>query len=216
MTRLSHLLFKVEDLHYAVKKLTHAGFIVEYGKTPEKAYNAMIWLEEEVFVEIYQNNGLSSFIKLFMKLAGYKSILQRMNKWDQKRHGWCEWSIESADKDLKKEEDIFKQLKKPFTTHFGKRTSIQNQKLTWHLIFPKDIAQPFVMSAYLPDPRPKIINHPNGITAVDYAVVGEDALDMDLLKALNLDKSRLRFVKGSGIQSVVFKNSNVKIEDILN
>jgi len=102
-----------------------------------------------------------------------------------------------------------------FTTHFGKRTNIQKQRLTWHLIFPKDIEQPFIMSVYTPDPKPQVISHPNKIATVDYIVVGEESLDMNLLKGLDL--SKIRLLKGNkGIQSVVFKGSEIKIEDILN
>ncbi|MBB5638273.1 hypothetical protein HDE68_004202 [Pedobacter cryoconitis] len=104
-----------------------------------------------------------------------------------------------------------------FTTHFGKRTNIQKQRLTWHLIFPKDIEQPFIMSVYTPDPRPQVISHPNKIATVDYIVVGEESIDMNLLKALGLDLSKIRLLKGSkGIQSIVFKGSEIKIKDILN
>jgi hypothetical protein len=206
----------VPDLHVAVEKLTQAGFNVEYGKRIESAYNAMIWLEDNVFVEIYQTNGLSFATKLFMKLFGYSSILKRMEKWNRVNNGWCEWSIESPDLDLKPEERVFKRLMVGYTKHHGKRRNILGTKLSWHLIFPKDIRQPFLMSAYSPDPRPARIEHPNGIHRVKYIIVGGKTLNLPLFAELELDWNGIKIDNNTlGVQTVVFEGSDLRIEDIL-
>jgi hypothetical protein len=38
---LGHVIYKVDDLHKAVKEYTAKGFVVEYGKS-KKPYNAVI------------------------------------------------------------------------------------------------------------------------------------------------------------------------------
>ncbi|MCW3466045.1 VOC family protein [Chitinophaga nivalis] len=214
--RLSHVLFKVRHLHTAVEKLTAAGFNVEYGTRQDKAYNAMIWLADNVFVEIYENPGLPFYVRLYMRWFGYKAIAARMDKWQEVQHGWCEWSVESELADLAREEQLFTAKKVPYKTHIGKRTNTMNQLLSWHLIFPDDYRQPFIMSAYTPDPRPAMISHPNGITAVDQIMAGEEHLDKALYNDLHLDWTKIKLIPGkSGLQTVIFRDSTLRIEDVL-
>jgi hypothetical protein len=86
--QISHVLYRVDDLHKAVKSMENAGFIVEYGTKPEKAYNAIIWFEEGIFIELFKNSELASWVKCIMKLFGYESILKRIKKWEEIETGW--------------------------------------------------------------------------------------------------------------------------------
>lgn len=214
--QLSHVLYRVNDLHESVFKLQKEGFVVEYGTDPEKAYNAIIWFEEGIFVEIYTNSGLSLPIKCMMKLFGYQFVLDRINKWENIENGWCEWSLESRIKKLDIEREFFKNEKEPFKFHKAKRRDINNQILKWELLMPNDIYFPFIMSAYTPNPRPRKIEHPNGIQSVSKIIIGKDNLNISLLDNLLLDKTGLQLVKDKiGLQSIEFENSTLKIEHIL-
>lgn len=215
--QLSHVLYRVTDLHLAVKKLEEAGFIVEYGTQKEKAYNALIWFNEGVFIEIYQHSGLSAPVKLFMKLFGFKRILDRLEKWESVENGWCEWSLESRNNDLEAEKKLFKRNKIAFKSHKANRIDKNKVKLRWELLMPNDIIFPFIMSAYNPSPRPLDIKHPNGITGVKSITVGRVGLDEKLLKQLLENKRGLNLVHNAvGLQKVELINTNLSIKDILN
>ncbi|MCR4029735.1 MULTISPECIES: VOC family protein [Flavobacterium] len=214
--QLSHVLYRVTDLYEAVSKLNDAGFIVEYGALPEEAYNAFIWFEKGVFIEIYENPRLSRFTKWFMKIAGYKPILERMEKWESIDNSWCEWSLESSLATLQKEKDLFKTNKIPYRFHKTKRIDKDRRKLKWELLIPNDIVFPFIMSAYTPNPRPNSVKHPNGAEGVELLLIGSELLDRALLDKVLIDQTSIEFVKGAqGLQTVKLLNTDLKIEDIL-
>lgn len=214
--RLSHVLYRVQDLHGAVKKLRDAGFIVEYGTEPEKAYNAMIWFDKGVFIEIYRHPELSVGVKWLMKRIGYKSIVQRMDKWKTTENNWCEWSLESTATDLQTWKNFFRREKIPFKLHKTRRKTKDGKMLSWYLLFPKDIQFPFLMSAYTPNPRPQKTIHPNGVTGINSLIVGEEKLNVLLLNKLLIMPTGLKLVKGKiGLQTVELSDPSVKIEKIL-
>ncbi|WP_250255365.1 VOC family protein [Chryseobacterium sp. Marseille-Q3244] len=213
--QLSHVLYRVQDLHTAVKKIQDAGFIVEYGTDPDKAYNALIWFEKGGFIEIYHNSGLPGYIKWMMKIFGYQSVLERMRQWENVKEGWCEWSLESTLENLNSEKQFFKNENIGFRFHKAKRKDVYGNKLTWELLMPDDIDFPFLMSAYLPDPRPKEVSHPNGIVGVRSIKVGTDLLNTQVLNQLLINQEGLELVQGKGLQTVEFINSDLKIENIL-
>ncbi|REC62470.1 hypothetical protein DRF65_10275 [Chryseobacterium pennae] len=213
--QLSHVLYRVQDLHIAVKKLQDAGFIVEYGAYPDKAYNALIWFEKGIFIEIYHNSGLPVYIKWMMKVFGYQSVLERMRQWEDIEEGWCEWSLESALENLNSEKQFFESENTEFRFHKAKRKDGDGNKLKWELLMPDDIDFPFVMSAYVPNPRPKEINHPNGIVVVKNIKVGTDRLNTQVLNRLLTNQEGLELIQGKGLQTVEFINSDLKIENIL-
>jgi hypothetical protein len=213
--QLSHVLYRVKDLHIAVNKLQQAGFIVEYGTYPDKAYNALIWFEKGVFIEIYHDSGLPAYIQWIMKIFGYQSVLKRIKQWENVEEGWCEWSLESVLKNLNSEKQFFKSGNIGFKFHKAKRKDADGIKLRWELLMPDDIDFPFLMSAYTPDPRPKEINHPNGIVGVKNIKVGTDHLNTRLFNQLLTNQEGLELVQGKGLQTVEFINSDLKIENII-
>ena len=131
--QLSHVLYRTKDLHLAVSRLRNAGFSVEYGTRPEKAYNALIWFENGVFIEICHNSGLPPYIKGLMKLLGYQSVLDRMNKWEICEEGWCEWSLETTEDNLDGQKKLFRRENIPFKSHKAKRKDITGQILHWYV-----------------------------------------------------------------------------------
>lgn len=214
---ISHVLYKTNDLHKAVKQLMSAGFIVEYGTKPGKAYNAMIWFEEGAFIEIFKSPKTSFFAKALMNLLGYKMLLKRIAKWNETATGWCEWSVESENVNLLKEAQILKAKGIAYKKHVGKRTDYFGRKLRWHLIFPKNLDQPFLMSAYTPDPRPKKVRHPNGIKNISLVFVGSEGFHPEMLDELHFNKEKIHLIKGkTGLQTVAFRDSHLRIEEILN
>ena len=214
--QISHVLYRVDDLHKAVKSMENAGFIVEYGTKPEKAYNAIIWFEEGIFIELFKNSELASWVKWIMKLFGYQSILKRIKKWEEIETGWCEWSLETKLVNLNDQKKLLRTKKIPFKFHKAKRTNITEKKLKWELLIPHSIDFPFLMSTYTPNPRPPKINHPNGIKGISKLIVGKKNLDVNLLQHLLEESNELELVEGSkGLQGIEFVDSTLNMKSIL-
>jgi hypothetical protein len=56
--KISHLMYKVDDLKQAVKKFSDLGFTVEYGKK-ENPYNAIIYMKDHTYIELVQNQHIT-------------------------------------------------------------------------------------------------------------------------------------------------------------
>ncbi|MCG8349845.1 MAG: VOC family protein [Chloroflexales bacterium] len=69
MKRIDHLIVKVDDLHAGVEEFTDAGFAVFYGVRKEKAYNALIYLQDGSLLELVDMKGASGFAKTLIKLG---------------------------------------------------------------------------------------------------------------------------------------------------
>ncbi|MFD2556108.1 VOC family protein [Sphingobacterium tabacisoli] len=214
--RISHVLYRVPDLHQAVEKLRNSGFIVEYGTTPKKAYNALIWFEQGCFIEIFKSSALPFWVRWTMKALGYQVLWNRMQLWMQAGYGWCEWSLESTTAGIDTQKTLFRQFNRPFKMHKAKRKDVIARTLRWHLLIPHEVYFPFLMSPYMPNPRPSAINHPNGITGIAKLTVGNQNLDTDFLKLLIDHPTDLELVDDKkGLQQVHFKDSVLTIEEIL-
>ncbi|HCA09600.1 VOC family protein [Chryseobacterium sp.] len=215
MMQISHVLFRTDDLNRAVQQLTDAGFYVEYGAHPSKAYNAFIWFEEGVFIEIFKIPVIPLPFRWFGILFGYSPVLDRMKVWNESP-GWCDWSLETRQKDLKYYQLLLEYLDIGCKAFKSKRKDVHGRKLSWRLAVPDDTRFPFLMSAYSVNPRPEKITHPNGIKRIKMIKVGKEKLDTVLLDALLEDKEALVLMEGcEGLQTVEFLHSDIKIEDIL-
>lgn len=215
MMQLSHVLFRTENLHLAVRQLTDAGFSVEYGSHPSKAYNAFIWFENGVFIEVFKSPQIPLPFRWLMPIFGYSPVLNRMKMW-RESSGWCDWSLETKEKDLKYYQLLFEYLDIGCKTIKSKRKDFYGKKRSWHLAVPDDTGFPFLMSAYSENPKPEKVTHANGIKNISRIKVGKQDLDIVLLDALLQDHTSLMLVEGcKGLQTVEFLGSDLKIEDIL-
>lgn len=214
--RISHVLYLVEELHEAVKRLRQAGFTVNYGTDPAKAYNALIWFEQGAFIEIFQATKVSAFMKWLMKLCGYRSALDRMAKWQATGSGWCEWALESTAIELEWEKRFFDRGKRAFKGLRKRRKDIDGQVLSWQLLLPADIYFPFIMSAYVPDPRPETIEHLNGAKGIATIVIGQEEMDTAFLDQLLPAQTGIEWIAGkTGLQTVRLSGNERSIESIL-
>lgn len=214
--RLSHVLYRVDNLHNAVDRLEKAGFQITYGSKPATAHNAIIWFETGVFIEIYSSPKLPFILQCFMNIAGLKAVAERLVKWQNTPNGWCEWSLETTAKNLTAQKQALKLLDIKFSSFRTSRTDIHQRKLRWELLAPADIHFPFLMSAYSVDPRPAKIVHPNGASGVSMLYVGKENLQMQLLEKLLPSKNGLCLLEGkTGLQGIELTGTDVKIEEIL-
>ncbi len=202
--RLSHVLYKVKDLHEAVKDFEEMGFTVRYGAKKEKAFNALIWFEEGPFIELFTVNPLAKIIAFFLKLMGKGLVAKRFNYFVNSDYGWSEYAIENERYDLDIENQKLKELGYKYSSLTGRRTNINDIKLTWQLSFPSDLGFPFLMSAYYPDPRPEHIQHENGAKSISQFTWGVSSKNMENIQKFTNDK-RLKLEEGSGFKKIEFE-----------
>ncbi len=201
--RLSHILYKVKNLHEAVKDFEEMGFTVRYGTKKEKAFNALIWFEEGPFIELFTIKKSSKILTLMLKLIGKKSVAKRFNYFVDAKYGWCEYSIENTREDLEKENIKLKEMNCEYGVLNGRRNNINGLKLKWKLSIPMDLGLPFLMSAYTPDPRPKSIIHKNGAKSVSKLMWGVSDKNMNIINEL-VDDERMDLIEGNGFKKIEF------------
>lgn len=213
MLKMSHVLYKVKDLHGAVKRFEELGFTVEYGADPKKATNAMIWFEEGPFLELFTTPNQSLLISIvsgILRLIGKSTLALRVKHYGQSKEGFCDWSIESES------QDITKWIEK--TCSFGlkcqkvnvKRMNVRGERLFWQLGAPASLDFPFLMSAYNIDQRPKKIAHKNGAKSISMLTVGMPKEEQKILEQL-FDDDRLVICDGHGIKDIQFDGLTSKI-----
>ncbi len=209
--KLSHILYKVDDLHQAVKDFQEMGFTVEYGAKPDKAFNALIWFEQGPFIELFYAEP-HRIINFIVKILGLKGIVSRFKLFQYSNYGWTDYSLENDRIELQEEALQLKKLGYKFSKIPGFRTNIHGTKLKWKLLFPVDTTFPFFMSAYRPNPRPKIIKHPNGAKEVKQVIWGTTKGNIPNIRWFSNDE-RLQLVEGKGFQKIVIDGWDA---DVLN
>ncbi len=209
--RLSHILYKVDDLHQAVKDFEEMGFTVEYGAHPDKAFNALIWFEKGPFIELFKSEP-NKIVNGLLKLFNLKGLISRFKLFQYSDYGWVDYSLEHDRVDLKQEAVKLKELGYVFSKMPAVRTNIHGIKLKWKLILPADTTFPFFMSAYTPNPRPETITHSNGAKEVKQVVWGTKKNNIPNIRLFS-DDQRLELVEGEGFQKIVIEGWDA---DILN
>ncbi len=208
--KISHILYKVKNLHEAVADFEKMGFTVKYGTRKDKAFNALIWFEEGPFIELFATKEMPKIFVVLAKLMGKEAALKRFEKYSRADYGWVDYAIENERNDLDKENELLREMGYKYSTLPGKRKNIDNLKLRWKLSVPFDLNIPFLMSAYTPNPRPKSIKHANGAKSVVKLVWGiEESRKSDIERLVN--DERLELITGYGFKKIEFDGWNAQI-----
>ncbi len=195
--RLSHILYKVKNLHEAVADFEKMGFTVRYGTRKDKAFNALIWFEDGPFIELFAIKNIPSLFIFLAKRIGKEAALQRFEYYSKADYGWVDYAIENDRYDLDKENNLLTELGYKYSTLPGSRKNIEHIKLKWKLSIPFDLGLPFLMSAYKPNPRPYSIQHANGAKRIKALTWHTSAKHIDVIRELTTD-GRLKLEEGSG------------------
>ncbi len=214
--RSSHILCKVHDLPSAVRKWEDQGFVVQLGDAPDKAMNALVWFEGGPFIELIDVRRAQPpwLFRMLMGLVSPDGVVRRLQRWLDSPEGWCEFSLETHDTDVA---PGVKKLRANGTKIFGpvrnKRTPVDSVTITTQTAFPHETSLPILMGAYRPNPRPKQITHPNGVTSVAHIAVRtpqdtlgtwHEMLDVnDPWLALEVGEPAVRCVSLSGLSQSI-------------
>lgn len=176
MTRfvLGHILVKVSDLEKSVRDYQRLGFTVTMGGVPGKAHNALIYLEDGSFIELYN----TSMGKLDTVVPWILNIFEKFNEGIAQRYmnyffteeGINDFALDSV-KSENYEENIQKLRNKGMKLQKiskKQRVDVNGCKRKWKLCFPDDYQLPFFMGPY----NPKVVltneqvQHQNGVRGI--------------------------------------------------
>ena len=212
---VSHVLYRVDNLPEAVKKLKDAGFLIHVPGNLETAFHAILWFEKGPYLELIVPEKSMVFPKWLMYLTGYRLFVKRQKKWIEAPQGWCDVVLESYAQDLRIEKELIKKHSVRFKQFRPKVKNEKGQEISWWSMTVDDYYFPFMVSAYNIDPRPSSVVHPNGVTGVDKVFIGKQNLNQSLFQDLLTNESWCELVDGRGVQTVSLKGTNLKIEEIL-
>jgi hypothetical protein len=212
---ISHVLYKVDHLADAVKKLEKGGFQVHVPGNVEDAFHAIVWFETGPYLEVIVPEKSMSIPHWIMNLTGYGLFVKRQKKWCDSPIGWCDFGIESYSYDLKREKEILRNLNIKFKAFNPKVKNPEGEEINWWNVVIGDNNFPFMVSAYNIDPRPTKIVHPNGAREVESVLLGKEGFDKTLFQNLMTCKQWYDFTDGSGVQGVSFKGTSISFEEIL-
>lgn len=170
--KFSHILYKTDDLENEIKRFEQKGFQVKIG-SGKKPYNAFIYLEQDVFIELFtfnQPDFLVIILRFILNLIN-PSISERIKKYHTANTGeWCDYCIEASD-DNDYTKIITKIKMKGLEIGKEKKFSKKNtngSKTKWIVNTPVDNKLPFFMGLYtaLSNKSKHLLIHDNGIKGI--------------------------------------------------
>ena len=163
--KVSHVLFKTNDLKKTFKEFEKSGFKVEYG-SKKKPHNALIYFSEGPYIEILEKAPVSSFMKLILRFIGKGYLAERFTSWENAEEGFFEICLENNASNFRAEKQLLNKFGEKYFITQSKRIDPMNRVLKWKLLFPRQIKIPFLMTPFNINPKPKNFAHPNKINRI--------------------------------------------------
>ena len=201
--KVSHVLYKTNNLKTSFKAFEKLGFNVEYGSI-KKPHNALIYFSHGPYIEILEKAPISRFIKLILRLIGKGLLVERFNSWENAKEGFFEICLENDTTNFEKEIKILSKFKEGFFLTRSKRIDPSHRVLTWKLLFPNQIKIPFLMTPFNTNPKPKNFVHPNKINRIKQISYCTEANIIPIINELCND-DRLQLSAGKGECKVTYE-----------
>lgn len=173
--KLGHVLLQVDHMESAIDHFSSMGFIMVPGGLPGKYHNAMIYLKDGSFLELFSTEygAIATWMMQgLLKLMGVwnRPYANRLALYLPGNYGLRDYALAtSSDQHFKENIKILHKngllLSKIYKK---KRIDMQGIKLTWELCAPYTTALPFLMSEYHPAQllEDEDQNHPNGVVGI--------------------------------------------------
>ena len=192
--KLSHVIYKTDNLEKSVEEFRSQGFKVDYG-SKYNTHNALIYFSKGPYIELVPRAPVSWFSKFTLKIIGRSKLVKRFNDWDNSDTGFFEICLENYGNNFTVESEILNNNNEPFFITKSKRLDPDDRLLKWKLLFPLNIKLPFMMTYFNIDPKPKNYIHPNGIKRIKEV---KYPIDKDLIPIVNklCDDKILKVVEG--------------------
>ncbi|MBH5319532.1 VOC family protein [Paenibacillus sp. GSMTC-2017] len=188
---IGHILIKSNHLHQAVKEYEKAGFTVTYRTDPAKAHNALIYMKDGSFLELYNPNPVRipdklvlGLLRLFRPL--HSGFISRYMSYIKSDEGLNDYALDSIP--LEQAEENLSDLIQA-GVDIGKKINMSKRlldgsKQKWWMAMPQEVKLPFLMSAYNPAVicTEYEITHNNGALGIDKLVIEVPELEEWIMK----------------------------------
>jgi len=201
--KLSHILYKSNNLSEAVKQFEEEGFKVEYG-SKHNPKNALIYFSEGPYIEILEKAPISNFYTIILRLIGKTHLVNRFNSWKNAEEGYFDICLETYKNDFDDEVQKLNEYKEHYFITKSSRLDPSNRLLKWKLLFPNNIYLPFFMTYFNIDPKPKNFIHPNGVKKINEVSYYTDNSLISIFKKL-CDDSTIKLTNQKGEMRVSFQ-----------
>lgn len=201
--KVSHVLYKTNNLEECVVKFKNMGFEVEFG-SKTNPHNALIYFSEGPYIELLKKAPVPFYINLLLRVVGKGKVADRFKYWKTVEEGFFGLCLENHETDFKEEEKILIKNQQNYFITKSSRTDNLNRVLKWKLLFPYELKLPFLMTYFNIDPKPKNFVHPNGIKRIKRISFGTDKKHISIIEELCDDKILELFI-GNGVQEVSYE-----------
>ena len=201
--KVSHVLYKTNNLEECVVNFKNMGFEVEFG-SKTNPHNALIYFSEGPYIEILKKAPIPFYINLLLRVVGKGKVADRFKYWKTVEEGFFGLCLENYETDFKEEEKILIKNQQNYLITKSSRTDNLNRVLKWKLLFPYELKLPFLMTYFNIDPKPKNFVHPNGIKRIKRISFGTDKKHISIIEELCDDKILELFI-GNGVQEVSYE-----------
>lgn len=185
--KVSHVIYKVDNLKKGYNYFKSKGFEIEYG-SKNNPHNALIYFSKGPYIEVLESVHIPLYAKLFLKLIGKGKVVDRLTQWNNAKEGFIELCLENNDTNFEIEEQILNKYNQDYFKTKSKRLDPADRLLKWKLLFPDELKIPFLMTYFNIDPKPKSYIHPNRIKGIRRISYGTDADLIPLVNELCDDK----------------------------
>lgn len=201
--KVSHIMYRVQNLEKAVEEYREKGFTVEYGRA-KNPINALIYFSNGPYIELLAGSQMPSFFKGMFRLFGQGKLVDRLNSYDTHPGGPCGLALETYKTDLEAECAILRNYGFNAGQKNISRNDTKGRKLRFRVGFPNDIQIPFFMTYFNIDPKPRDFVHPNGVVRISRVTFGARGELLPLIREL-CDDEMLELCEGSGIEDFAFE-----------
>ena len=111
--KISHILYKSNNLSKSVKKFQDEGFKVEYG-SKHNPKNALIYFSEGPYIEILEKAPISNFLMMILRLIGKRYLVKRFKSWENAQEGYFDICLENYKNDFNEEVEILNEHKEHY------------------------------------------------------------------------------------------------------
>ncbi|MEA5085168.1 hypothetical protein SDC9_116823 [bioreactor metagenome] len=172
---IGHLLIQVDNLESAIHQYRQMGFHVVQGGLPGKTHNALIYLKDGAFLELFSTNHgriMNKLLGLMVKLVGIFDLAYscRLSRYLPGNNGLRDYALDSIlvsqyQNNLEKIRENGLVISK---SHRKSRVDSRGICLKWTLSLPESVSLPFLMSEYQPAMKieEKDVAHPNGVLGI--------------------------------------------------
>ena len=201
--KVSHVLYKTNNLEECVVKFKNMGFEVEFG-SKTNPHNALIYFSEGPYIELLKKAPVPFYINLLLRVVNKGKVTDRFKYWKTVEEGFFGLCLENYETDFKEEEKILIKNQQNYFITKSSRIDNLNRILKWKLLFPYELKLPFLMTYFNIDPKPKNFVHPNGIKRIKRISFGTDKKHISIIEELCDDKILELFI-GNGVQEVSYE-----------